>query len=1399
MASDDPAHRRNHSANTNIIPLQDLNGHGVAAQEDDSGRSSGSGLSRRESHRRTFSERVASIRNSGRRDGGGGGYAALSNVERSPSPPVPRVRTSGISPLSPVAFVTSPSGQHERIPDEDDEAAYSPVADRGAFQAAIGFAGLSFNADPSSPSGESEDEVEATPPRPKARARASRASLPSLRTNSSMEDMVSVQLDDGPAFFSPGARDEEEDDTLPLTDESRLQAEQSAGHSLTPPGQRHDRHDRSSGSSLGRSSGLSVRFVGSSPSRSPSGSRLGDSLRVETGVSSGVDRSLSARRLSPASAESPLMRAGTMMRKMSQRVVNVSNEQIDTIVSREMRRRPSTMRRPSLLVQPPETISESEIRDFGTVDGANSSLHSRTSEKTPSPSPAIEQPETPPDLPRIDRNPLRGKSLGFFGPESRMRQTLLNFLVHPWWQPFILLLIVIQTVIIAIDAAPSVYDNPRPANWGHRWTDYALFAIFAVYTVEVVIQILVSGFILNPREYSTIDRSIGVRQALLNKANDLFALHRQPTTKDGRWRPEAPPSLLRSFTAETFEDMPGASRQQMKVRLARRAFLRHSFNRIDFVAVVSFWISFILSATGVVSRYHLYVFEMMSCLRIFRLLNITSGTSVILRSLKRAAPTLLNVSFLIGFFWLLFAIVGVQSFKSSLRRTCVFDGPNAFPPTQNYTSDYMSGNGNIQYCGGWVASNGSMMPWLFKNGEWGAAEHKGYLCPVGSYCVQGDNPYNGTVSFDNIANSLELVFVILSTNTFSDIMYDLTNTDYLVAALYFAIGIVCLTFWLINLLIAVITSSFQVIREESRSSAFMAAQTDAEKEEEEVDGDEMNGSIRKLRREPTLKRWYRKSTYFWIAVIVYGLIVNCTRHDTMGPFLTNFISMSELIVSLVLLGEILLRFVVDWRGFIFSARDWFDLFLAVTTTMMEIPVIKHAYNGQAYAWLTVFQILRVYRVVLAISITRDLVLLVLKHVTGVLNLILFVFLLTFLAAIFAVQLFRGDLPQTEPSGANLYVTFATIYNAYLGMYQILSSENWTDILYSVTASEMPWGTAWIGATFIILWFIFAFFITLNMFIAVIQENFDVNEDQKRLHQVRAILQQSEIGGHSGGTLSLSTIFKFWRHKRQDPLDYGTAAKDMLLKDGLIQEFLDAQFDEELGSAKPGISASTTFSILNGKQATVGDWWTRLTRRIFNSEPNPFYQKMQFTRGYDQLDVDLLRRDLKDYQDRRKVTQREYLRKHPTYNVSLFLFKPDNPIRKACQRVVGPGRGNERVQGVLPNTTIWYTFSAFIYMAIVAMVILACYTTPLYQQEYFKNHPFTQWNWFMWCDIGFATLFAVEAAIKVIADGFFWTPNAYFRSSWGFIDGIVLLTLWVNVITLLYDPVVGLVRWARSRP
>jgi hypothetical protein len=327
--------------------------------------------------------------------------------------------------------------------------------------------------------------------------------------------------------------------------------------------------------------------------------------------------------------------------------------------------------------------------------------------------------------------------------------------------------------------------------------------------------------------------------------------------------------------------------------------------------------------------------------------------------LKKAAGLLTNVAFLIGFFWLLFAIVGLQSFKSSLRRNCVWTDPS--DPNNTFVNTF-------QFCGGWLDQNGTAQPWLLPGGNHnGSSSPKGFLCPKNSKCIEGSNPYNGSVSFDNIFQSLELVFVVMSSNTFSDIMYYLTNSDYLSAAIFFAFGIVIMFFWLVNLLIAVITSSFQVIREEGKVSAFTGEEsgsvTLAEEEREREEALQPRSS--------SLKQLYDRTKWFWIVIIFYGLVVQCLRSATMGKGRAQFIDNSETVITLLLLLEIILRFVVDWRHFFQSKMNIADLLLALITTIIQLPPIHR--SGQPYAWLTIFQILRIYRVVLAVPMTRDLI------------------------------------------------------------------------------------------------------------------------------------------------------------------------------------------------------------------------------------------------------------------------------------------------------------------------------------------------------------------------------------------------------------------------------------------
>lgn len=101
---------------------------------------------------------------------------------------------------------------------------------------------------------------------------------------------------------------------------------------------------------------------------------------------------------------------------------------------------------------------------------------------------------------------------------------------------------------------------------------------------------------------------------------------------------------------------------------------RHSWNRIDLVAVLSFWISFVLAMCGVEGSEgggggNWWIFRGLSTIRSMRLLAVTTGTSVspvscaslfefsplirllqtILQSLKRASPQLVNVALFVAF------------------------------------------------------------------------------------------------------------------------------------------------------------------------------------------------------------------------------------------------------------------------------------------------------------------------------------------------------------------------------------------------------------------------------------------------------------------------------------------------------------------------------------------------------------------------------------------------------------------------------------------------------------------------------------------------------------------------------------------------------------------------------
>lgn len=105
-------------------------------------------------------------------------------------------------------------------------------------------------------------------------------------------------------------------------------------------------------------------------------------------------------------------------------------------------------------------------------------------------------------------SPLRGRTLCFLYPTSSVRLAMYKLLVYQyvrhhsfhsrsltfldsWTEPAILLLIIINTLLLTIQSANTLFlDDPLPRGPLSTWEDIGIFALFCVFTYVSVSQML---------------------------------------------------------------------------------------------------------------------------------------------------------------------------------------------------------------------------------------------------------------------------------------------------------------------------------------------------------------------------------------------------------------------------------------------------------------------------------------------------------------------------------------------------------------------------------------------------------------------------------------------------------------------------------------------------------------------------------------------------------------------------------------------------------------------------------------------------------------------------------------------------------------------------------------------
>ena len=316
------------------------------------------------------------------------------------------------------------------------------------------------------------------------------------------------------------------------------------------------------------------------------------------------------------------------------------------------------------------------------------------------------------------------------------------------------------------------------------------------------------------------------------------------------------------------------------------------------------------------------------------------------------------------------------------------------------------------------------------------------------------------------------------------------------------------------------------------------------------------------------------------------------------------------------------------------------------------------------------------------------------------------------------------------------------------------------------------------------WFVLSSFVVLNMFIAVITENLEISPENKRKAQIKAFFVDVLNEKHNKNYLKETRdvlIRKFKIKRRTKNIHNGETVFQLLQKDRM-DNFLSNEdnygMDHKIEVEEKN-SRSLLKTIIEVPSRIINPY---LEKRRAQNIDNPFHDPNEI-KGYENRhhppNTESMVTELIRTKNEIEKQQREYLEKHPdSTNRSLKIFGPNHPLRVLCQKIVAPSYGT-RIEGTNPRPIMWYMFSIAMLLSTVGLVVIAVIVTPIYYKELIDTHP--GMNWFILADAMFVGIFSLESIIKIIADGLYFTPNAYLRSVWGIIDFGVLITLWVNLI------------------
>ncbi|XP_050746418.1 voltage-dependent calcium channel type A subunit alpha-1 isoform X8 [Drosophila biarmipes] len=571
--------------------------------------------------------------------------------------------------------------------------------------------------------------------------------------------------------------------------------------------------------------------------------------------------------------------------------------------------------------------------------------------------------------------------------------------------------------------------------------------------------------------------------------------------------------------------------------LHKHSYLRNIWNIMDFFVVV----------TGFMTQYPQIGPEVdlrtLRAIRVLRPLKLVSGIpslQVVLKSIIKAMAPLLQIGLLVLFAIVIFAIIGLEFYSGALHKTCYsLEDPNKLVKEGESETPCNTDNSTEKATGSFVCNNSTSMcleKWEGPNSGITSFDNIGFAMLTVFQCITMEG-WTSILYWTNDALGsafnwiyfvplivigsffmLNLVLGVLSGEFAKERekvenrqeFLKLRRQQQLERELNGYVEWICKAEEVILAEERTTEEEKMHIMEARRRNAAKrkklkslgkSKSTDTEEEEAEEDyGDDgylktrskPQGSCTGFwRAEKRFRFWIRHTVktqwFYWFVIVLVFLNTVCVAVEHYGQpsFLTEFLYYAEFIFLGLFMSEMFIKmYALGPRIYFESSFNRFDC-VVISGSIFEVIWSEVKGGSFGLSVLRALRLLRIFKVTKYWSSLRNLVISLLNSMRSIISLLFLLFLFILIFALLGMQLFGGqfNLPGGTPE-----TNFNTFPIALLTVFQILTGEDWNEVMYQGIISQGGAQKGMIYSIYFIVLVLFGNYTLLNVFLAIAVDN-----------------------------------------------------------------------------------------------------------------------------------------------------------------------------------------------------------------------------------------------------------------------------------------------------------------------